>query len=87
MNRLPHTVNSLVREYASGRVAPHPTACLIKALTFTQKPKQFTPVYYPSRLEVRCPASFTTGKKTKRYNTTDFIPSYWSEYADTFDRC
>ena len=89
MDRLPCTVKSLVREYASDRVAPHPTACLIRALKFTQKQEVFAPVYYPAVLEVQCPSflSFTTGKKTTRFTTTDFIPSYWSEYADAFDRC
>ena len=89
MERIPCTLNSLIREYASVRAAPHPTACLIKALAFTQRLKVFAPVYYPAGLEVRCPAnqSFTTGKKTTRFTTADFIPSFWSEYAYTFDGC
>ena len=89
LERIPCTLNSLVREYASDILLPHPTACLIKALTLTQKLEQFTLVYYPAGLEVRCPdnQSFTTGKKTTRFTTTDFIPSFWSEYAYTFDGC
>ena len=42
LRKLPRDVLEHVREFASDRVEPHPTAAMIKSLTFLSFPAQFT---------------------------------------------
>ena len=53
LRSLPQEAVQLVREYTSDRVAPHPTAPLIKALTFEYlEEEEPYGVYLPARLSV-----------------------------------
>ena len=94
MKRLPNDVTQLVREFASDKIPPTPTALLLKDLRFDYMPEVHEPVYWPLRLSIsiRDPAtgirflSAEYGRRfRRRFMLHDFIPSYWSSYADTFD--
>ena len=53
MKKLPNEVNRLIREYATDKLRPSPTALLINDLQFDYLPVVNGPVYWPRRLEVQ----------------------------------
>ena len=78
--------------------SPTPTASLIKTLRFDYTPVVNEPVYWPLRLVVQAidpdndeRVRFNTTERvfsdrsTRQYILHDFLPSYWSEYANTYD--
>ena len=96
MKQLPSEVKKLIREFASDRLLPTPTALLIKQLHFQyQNETERHGIYLPDRLMVTTmsPTRFLDGSYStivhddyiRRYHLADFLPSYWSDYANTFD--
>ena len=71
VDTLPCTMKSLIREDASDRVAPHPTARMIKHLSLVYQGEVLGPVYHPRRL-LAIPQP-TTPPATKR--PTMIVPS------------
>ena len=101
MNELPKDVLKTIRGYASDKYEPSPTAQLIKTLNFEYKETSNEgSVYHPYRLEVTatdghfncikftyCPLTAEIWSIPGRwYIISDFLPSYWSLYANTMDR-
>ena len=99
MKKLPAEINKLIREYATDKLQPSPTALLLKDLRFNYLPATVHPVYWPLRLCVEITNTdpfvrflrlreymFWQGNRRRRqYMLHDFLPSYWSEYANTYD--
>ena len=96
MKQLPSEVKKLIREFASDRLLPTPTALLIKQLHIQyQNETERHGIYLPDRLMVTTmsPTRFLDGSYStiahddliRRYHLVDFLPSYWSDYANTFD--
>ena len=90
MNQLPSELKTeRIHEFASDRLPPTPTASLIKELDFQYHETTDTWAYLPQRLEVRSkpPVRFNDGDNIhmRRYYLHDFLPSYWSDYAATYD--
>ena len=50
MKKLPAEINKLIREYATDKLQPSPTALLMKYLRFNYLPATIHPVYWPLRL-------------------------------------
>ena len=90
MNKLPNDVLKNIRGYASDVYPPTPTAELIRTLRFEHREMtEENGIYFPRRLEVSAAEGhFIRAMPTTRRNylTNDFLPSYWSEYANTMDR-
>ena len=100
MNELPKDVRKNIRDYASDVYKPTPTADLIRTLRFEHKEASDDDGrYLPYRLEVTAMDghfncfndtsyrySFAVPIPRRNYYITDFLPSYWSDYADTMDR-
>ena len=96
MLKLSPELKQLVRQFASDRLPPTPTADLIKTLQFKYKMATDNVIYLPRRLEVRAKDAYFIRRKipsgqpllatTRTYYLSDFQPSYWSDYADTMDR-
>ena len=99
MKMLPTEVNQLIREYATDKLQPSATALLIKDVQFDYLPVVDNPIYWPRRLEIRIVnhdpfVRFLNlrqhkiprgNRRMRQYLLHDFIPSYWSDYADTYD--
>ena len=96
MNQLPRECKQLIRGYASDRLPPTPTASLIKELDFEYHETTDIGIYLPQRLEVRSkpPVRFSDSDEyrnrfistyMRRFYLQDFLPSYWSDFADTYD--
>ena len=99
MNKLSPELKQLIRQFASDRLPPTPTAALIKTLQFKYEDANDHVVYLPRRLEVTTPAdSFTTIRfdaglealisavDRRVYYLDDFLPIYWIFCANTMDR-
>ena len=100
MNELPKDVRKNIRDYASDLYKPTPTAELIRTLRFEHKEASDDDRrYLPHKLEVNATDghfncftdtsyhySFAVPIPKRNYYITDFLPSYWSDYADTMDR-
>ena len=102
MNKLPADVISNIKAFASDQLPPSPTAKLIKTLQFEYKDTTYdNDIYRPHRLEVTATEghfdwldwSHRVGLRinlvfsaTREYIISDFLPSYWSFYANTMDR-
>ena len=86
---LPETLAYSVHEFASDKLGIHPTAHIIKDLRFEYKDEENRygwGIYKPKRLSITAnEAHFKNQKKTYELTLTDFLPSYWSLYAHTFD--
>ena len=95
MKPLPDEVKLLIRSYASDRVAATPTALIMKKLRISYKEaSNDNNIYNPARLvvEAEAPTRFSDNMTRhplyeRSYYLHDFLPSYWSLYADTFDNC
>ena len=92
MKLLPDEVKLLIRSYASDRVAATPTALIMKKLRISYKEASNDDnIYKPARLvvEAEAPTRFSEGSSLyeRSYYLHDFLPSYWSLYADTMDNC
>ena len=94
MNQLPRECKQLIRSYASDKLPATPTASLIKELDFEYHETTDRGIYLPQRLEVRSkpPVRFSDDYRNRiistymrRYYLHDFLPSYWSDHADTYD--
>ena len=99
MKMLPTEVNQLIREYATDKLQPSATALLIKDLEFDYLPVVDNPVYWPRRLQIRIVnhdpfVRFLNinddflqlgNRRQRQFMIHNFIPSYWSDYADTYD--
>ena len=89
INQLPRECKQLIRGYASDKLPATPTALLISKLDFQYHETNPTGIYLPRRLEVRTmpPVRFSDGDNLymRRYYLHDFLPSHWSNYADTYD--
>ena len=93
---LPENLLTNVKEFASDKLGIHPTAQLIKELEFQYKPEENKygwGLYRPGRLEVSSnnahfirPANTASPGPNLTFILTDFLPSYWSNESDTFDR-
>ena len=93
---LPESLLTNVKEFASDKLNAHPTAQLIKDLEFHYKPEENKygwGVYRPHRLEVSStsahfirPTDTASPGPHLTFLLTDFLPSYWSNESDTFDR-
>ena len=97
--KLPTEVNQLIREFASDKLPPTPTAQLIKTLQFEYNDFSYeNDVFRPYRLEVTAteghfdfldhsepPGSRTNLVywPTREFIISNFLPSYWSDYANT----
>ena len=99
IRQLPSEVKQLVRDYASDKLPPTVTAMMIKRLQFDYMPVVNEPVYWPLRLVVKPidpdddermrfhTTSLNYSDRLRRqYMLHDFLPSYWSDYANTFDK-
>ena len=82
MHELPSDIKRRIREFASDKLPPTPTCLLVKELDFKYYDTTDAGIYFPRRLEVRSKLNNTL---MRRYWLHDFLPSYWSLYADTFD--
>ena len=91
---LPLEILKLIKTYASDRTDPTPTSLLMKELHFNYQAESHEPRYWPERLVVtiRDHAATTTFAPSsngthysRRYFLYDFLPSYWSDYANTYD--
>ena len=98
INQLPDECKQLIKGYASDRSPPSPTALLMKQLRFEyQNEANIDGIYLPYRLMITTmpPTRFmnwsyevptiVNDDYIRRYHLTDFLPSYWSDYACTFD--
>ena len=93
MKGLPREVHQLIRNFASDQLPPSQSARLIKQLRFQYRGECVLPVYRPLGLEITAgDAYFTTrvdGRHHKvhgrHYAPQNFLPSYWSLYANSFD--
>ena len=52
INKLPQEIKEKVREYASDKTQPTPTAAIIKNLRFRYEDETLNPICLPKRLEV-----------------------------------
>ena len=96
---LPCEVRQVIRQFASGKRPLTPTAAIMRHVNFNYESEtdEYYGVYEPDRLIVTAipPTRFinTLGIRrhpyphTRVYILDDFIPSYWSDYANTFDHC
>ena len=98
IRQLPHECRELIKGYASDKLPPTATAMMIKKLQFDYMPIVNEPVYWPLRLVVK-PIDpdddermrfHTTSKnysdrRRRQYMLHDFLLSYWSDYANTYD--
>ena len=92
---LPPELKLIIRDYASDQTRPSPTAHLMKDLQFDYLPVVNEPVYWPRRLVVQVMnhdpfVRFLNlreqgNRRLRQYMIHNYIPSYWSDYADTFD--
>ena len=98
MKPLPDEVKLLIRSYASDRVAATPTALIMKKLTMSYKEAtDDNNIYLPPRLVVEAASGAyflrpQTLAQSRPHNEQtfylhDFLPSYWSDYANAFDSC
>ena len=92
MNKLPAAVKIQIREYASDKLQPSPTAKLIKQLSIAYQPSRLVPSCKLFALVVRAnhPQRFTDklylddlensgcNEHERYYYLSDFLPSYWS---------
>ena len=91
LTSLPSEVKMLIKAYSSDKLPPTPTASLIKRLQFRyhESTEDAALYYLPRRLEVRVdePIRFIVydDHHIRRFYLNDFLPSYWSAYANTFD--
>ena len=98
INQLPDECKQLIKGYASDRSPPSPTALLMKQLRFEyQNEANIDGIYLPYRLMITTmpPTRFmnrsyevptiVNDDYIRRYHLADFLPSYWSVYASTFD--
>ena len=94
INQLPRECKQLIRGYASDKLPATPTALLISKLDFQYHETNPTGIYLPRRLEVRTmpPVRFSDDYRNRfistymrRYYLHDFLPSYWNDFADTYD--
>ena len=98
INQLPDECKQLIKGYASDKLPPSPTALLMKQLRFEyQNEANIDGVYLPYRLMITTmpPTRFmnrsyevptiVNDDYIRRYHLTDFLPSYCSDYARTFD--
>ena len=102
MNKLPADVITNIKAFASDKLPPTPTAKLIKTLQFEYKDTIYdNDIYRPHRLEVTAaegrfdfldqsePAGSRINlvySETRELIISNFLPSYWSIYANTIDR-
>ena len=102
MKGLPRDVISNIKAFASDKLPPSPTAKLIKTLQFEYKDTTYDDdIFRPHRLEVTAtegrfdfldqsePAGSRINlvySETREFIISDFLPSYWSFYANTIDR-
>ena len=86
---LPSDVLRIIKQYASDKLPPTPTATIMKQVKTTHVAESnHHGIYMPERLLV------TTEWPTTCYRTiftwrcyfiSDLLPSYWSDYANTLD--
>ena len=102
MKGLPRDVITNIKAFASDKLPPSPTAKLIKTLQFEYKDTTYdNDIYRPHRLEVTAaegrfdfldqsePAGSRINlvySETREFIISNFLPSYWSIYANTIDR-
>ena len=91
MKPLPDEVKLLIRSYASDRVAATPTALIMKKLRISYKDASIDNNIYKV-VVAEAPTRFSDNMTRhplyeRSYYLHDFLPSYWSLYADTFDNC
>ena len=99
INKLPKEIRTKVREYASDKTPPTPTAEILKHLQFRYFSEDQGPVYRPARLMVwvddhenhtRCfvtRGGWLSGNDSSQrfYSLGDFLTSCWSDFANTYD--
>ena len=94
MITLPPEILNLKKAYATDKIDPTPTSLLIKELQVNYQAESYEPRYLRERLVVtiRDHATTTTfagssnGTHYRRqYLLYDFLPSYWSDDANTYD--
>ena len=86
--RLPSDVLRIVKQYASDKLPPTPTATIMKKVkTAHLAESNHHGIYLPERLLVTTewPTTCRTIFTRRAYFISDLLPSYWSEYADTLD--
>ena len=87
--RLPSDVLRIVRQYASDKVPPTPTATIMKKVKITHAAESnHHGIYMPERLRVATegpPVCYGTLFTIRVYFISDLLPSYWSDYANTQD--
>ena len=99
INKLPQEIRTKIKEFASDKTPPTPTAEILKHLQFRYFSEcQGHIPYRPARLMVwvddnnctrfvgirECWLSRNSSFR-RFYRLSDFLPSYWSDFADTHD--
>ena len=92
INQLPDECKQLIKGYASDRLPPSQTSLLMKQLRFQyENETDLYGTYLPDRLMITTmpPTRFMTtiarDDCIRNYQLVDFLLSYWSDYANTFD--
>ena len=96
MTGLPRDVIRNIKAFATDKLLPSTTDALIKTLQFKYEDANDNVNYLPPRLEIRSTEAYFIRRDipsdepllttTRMYIISDFLPSYWSFYANTMDR-